>query len=196
MSIHKQIRQAREKMGWSMERLAKEVSEAEGLAKPLAWQTVQQWENGTSAPKRTRMEVVQRLLKIGNEPAPSPRTAEPDAAALAYRYHDLLIDLEDIPEVKRSRLMDMIHQAAEESREAAAHFAKKEPVTAATRRGGPTKSSTSMTYGDGNRRQRSLPLTPVADPFTAEPGERESALYRRIERAPKEPHGGAEEEKP
>lgn len=48
-----------------MEKLAEEVSNAEGLAKPLAWQTVQQWEkeNGT-APKRKRMEIVARLLGI------------------------------------------------------------------------------------------------------------------------------------
>lgn len=64
MDIHQQIKQAREKRGWSMERLAKEISEAEGLAKPLSWQTVQQWENGVSAPKRTRMGVVRRLLEL------------------------------------------------------------------------------------------------------------------------------------
>lgn len=64
MDIHQQIKAAREEKGWSMQRLAKEVSDAEGLAKPLTWQTVQQWENGTSAPKRTRMELVRRLLAI------------------------------------------------------------------------------------------------------------------------------------
>jgi transcriptional regulator with XRE-family HTH domain len=69
MDIHQQIKQAREERGWSMERLAKEISEAEGLQKPLTWQTVQQWENGASAPKRTRMEVVRRLLSLEAPPA-------------------------------------------------------------------------------------------------------------------------------
>lgn len=48
-----------------MQRLADEVSKAEGLPKPLAWQTVQQWErtdgDGT-APKRKRLEIVAKLL--------------------------------------------------------------------------------------------------------------------------------------
>lgn len=68
MDIHQQIKQAREQRGWSMERLAKEISDAEGLAKPLSWQTIQQWENGTSAPKRTRMDLVTQLLEL-NPPA-------------------------------------------------------------------------------------------------------------------------------
>ncbi|KQT10983.1 hypothetical protein ASG30_09295 [Ramlibacter sp. Leaf400] len=63
-SIHEQIKAARERRGWSMQRLAHEISQAEGLAKKLSWQTVQQWENGTSAPKRTRMQVVAKLLNL------------------------------------------------------------------------------------------------------------------------------------
>lgn len=70
MSIHEQIKTAREKMGWSMQRLAAEISATESLAKPLSWQTVQQWENGLSAPKRTRMQTVRRLLKL-NETNPA-----------------------------------------------------------------------------------------------------------------------------
>jgi len=73
VSIHEQIKAARLAKGWSMERLAEEVSRAEDLAKPLSWQTVQQWESGNSAPKRTRMAVVQRLLDIEGWPeAPAP----------------------------------------------------------------------------------------------------------------------------
>jgi phage repressor protein C with HTH and peptisase S24 domain len=62
MDIHEQIRDARVRKGWSMERLAAEISAAEGLEKPLSWQTVQQWEAGKSAPKRTRMKLVTQLL--------------------------------------------------------------------------------------------------------------------------------------
>ena len=58
MSIHTEITRRRKALGWSMERLAAEVSKVEGLKKPLNWQTVQQWENGGSAPKRTRMGFV------------------------------------------------------------------------------------------------------------------------------------------
>lgn len=70
MDIHQQIKTARERKGWSMERLASEVSKAEELKKPLSWQTVQQWENGASAPKRTRMEVVRRLLALDDLAGP------------------------------------------------------------------------------------------------------------------------------
>lgn len=62
MSIHSRIRELRERKGWSMERLADEISKAEGLAKPLAWQTVQQWESGSTAPKRSRLATVAQLL--------------------------------------------------------------------------------------------------------------------------------------
>jgi transcriptional regulator with XRE-family HTH domain len=70
MSIHKEIETARKRRGWSMEKLAEEVSKAEGLPKKLTWQTVQQWENGTSAPKRTRMQIVRRLLGLLESPQP------------------------------------------------------------------------------------------------------------------------------
>jgi len=90
MDIHQQIKAARERLGWSQGRLAKEVSREEGLATDLHWQTVQQWENGKSAPKRTRMAIVRRLLQITDddenvvaEEAPQQRTPEADAIAAA-----------------------------------------------------------------------------------------------------------------
>lgn len=62
MSIHTEIKRRREALGWSHQRLADAVSTAEKLTKTLAWQTVQQWENGVSAPKRTRMPFVAQAL--------------------------------------------------------------------------------------------------------------------------------------
>lgn len=63
MSIHETIKREREARQWSMEELAAKVSEIEGLTKPLAWQTVQQWEkNGGTAPKRKRLEAVAQLF--------------------------------------------------------------------------------------------------------------------------------------
>ncbi len=44
-----------------MEELAAKVSAAEGLTKPLAWQTVQQWEEST-APKRKRLQYVAEVF--------------------------------------------------------------------------------------------------------------------------------------
>jgi len=90
MSIHEKIRAARERKGWSMEQLAKAVSEAENLAKPLAWQTIQQWERGDSAPKRSRMPIVEKLLdltptaSVNMDPAPNYAAEDkPNYAAAA-----------------------------------------------------------------------------------------------------------------
>lgn len=62
MPIHDQIKKRREALGWSHQRLADEVSAKEGAKKSLSWQTVQQWENGKSAPKRVRLEHVASAL--------------------------------------------------------------------------------------------------------------------------------------
>lgn len=64
MSIHELIKQARINKGWSMERLALEINAVEGKKKPLAWQTIQQWENGNSAPKRLRLATVAQVLGV------------------------------------------------------------------------------------------------------------------------------------
>ena len=63
MSIHAKIKSAREKRGWSQQRLADEVSRLEGLPKPLNWQTVQQWEK-TTAPKNSRLRFVAAALGV------------------------------------------------------------------------------------------------------------------------------------
>lgn len=47
-----------------MERLATEITRAENRKQPLAWQTIQQWENKKSAPNRKRIALVCELLGI------------------------------------------------------------------------------------------------------------------------------------
>lgn len=96
MSIHEQIKQARKTRGWSMERLAREVSKAEGREDdPLNWQTVQQWENGASAPKRTRMAIVRRLLGLDARPVTASEDDDlgklsPQECVLLRNYRRLL----------------------------------------------------------------------------------------------------------
>ncbi|SIT28219.1 Phage repressor protein C, contains Cro/C1-type HTH and peptisase s24 domains [Achromobacter sp. MFA1 R4] len=58
-TIHKRIKDLREKLGLSMEQLAERV--------PVSWQTVQQWENGKTAPKRARLEAVAKALNTTSE---------------------------------------------------------------------------------------------------------------------------------
>jgi transcriptional regulator with XRE-family HTH domain len=67
MTIHAELKAARLKKGMSMEQLAKLISEAENNPKPLAWQTIQQWESGRSAPKRTRLDVVKKILDMNTQ---------------------------------------------------------------------------------------------------------------------------------
>jgi hypothetical protein len=100
----------------------------------------------------------------------------PDIPAHVLR---LLEDLEDLTPAKRSAFMDMIHQAAEEARAAAEHLERRRRPTMAASAGRTTATLT-LRHGDGNPAQHSLPLTTVQDPFTAQPSERESALYERI----------------
>lgn len=94
MSIHEKIRAAREKRGWSMEDLAAEVSRHEGLAKPLAWQTVQQWENGGSAPRRKRMQAVADALGIDLSDLVGAATA-PESLPPAVQAFAQLCELAD-----------------------------------------------------------------------------------------------------
>lgn len=61
MSIHEAIKALRTRKGWSHARLAEAVSREERLAKPLAWQTVQQWEHST-LPKSRRLTTVAKVL--------------------------------------------------------------------------------------------------------------------------------------
>jgi DNA-binding XRE family transcriptional regulator len=89
VGIHEQIAALRKKKGWSQSDLAAEVSRLEGLKTPLSWQTVQQWENGTSAPKRRRLEFVARALGVrlesllGEDPDPLHSAAQQTAGAYA-----------------------------------------------------------------------------------------------------------------
>lgn len=63
-TIHTAIKERRLSLGMSLQDLAQKVSEIEGLAKPLTWQTVQQWESGKSAPKRARMNATAQALQL------------------------------------------------------------------------------------------------------------------------------------
>lgn len=54
-SIHARIKQLREGLSMSMEALAEAIG--------VSWQTVQQWENGKTAPKRKRLEDVASTLQ-------------------------------------------------------------------------------------------------------------------------------------
>jgi hypothetical protein len=140
-------------------------------------------------------EVADQLGLAAPTPDPAPGQAPPPPpAALSAVHRQLIKDLEDLPPAKASKFIDMIHQAAEDAREAADHLAarRKTPVTAAARKS-TGKHVATISWGDGNQRQASLPLATVRDPFTAAPSERESALYRRIAKASKEPKGSAAE---
>lgn len=64
MDIHTRIKALRTHLNLSHQQLADRISELEELKKPLSWQTVQQWENGKSAPKRSRLAFVAMALGV------------------------------------------------------------------------------------------------------------------------------------
>lgn len=57
-NIHSRIYQGRKEKGLSLEQLAEKVG--------VSWQSVQNWENGQSAPKRTRIAAVEKALEKPN----------------------------------------------------------------------------------------------------------------------------------
>lgn len=69
-TIHIRIKKLREKLGLSMEQLAERI--------PVSWQTVQQWENGKTAPKRARLEAVAKALNTTPEFLSVGPVADPD----------------------------------------------------------------------------------------------------------------------
>jgi len=86
-TIHTRIKEARIAKGISMEKLAE-------LVGVRAWQTVQQWENGNTAPSRKRTEKVAEILGVtpeylvtGSEPGGEDHAPVPmiDAKASAGR---------------------------------------------------------------------------------------------------------------
>lgn len=125
MSIHQEIKRRRDELGWSQQQLAAEVSRLEGGSKVLSWQTVQQWENGKSAPKRTRMDVVARALGCTVEellvvPPSATSTAAPPPPPPGYKDRRevsesdwaLLQELKLLPDEDRDELMGAIRARA------------------------------------------------------------------------------------
>lgn len=87
-SIHTRIKELRKALGWSHQRLADEVSKLEGLATPLAWTAVQQWERESgTAPKRTRLPFVAQALGTTVEALLEPEIRDVASPAIAVNEH-------------------------------------------------------------------------------------------------------------
>jgi transcriptional regulator with XRE-family HTH domain len=125
---------------------------------------------------------------LSMEPAPRDYV---QPQSLAPEIQQLLSDLGCLLPARRSEILDLVHQEANHVREVLAHHNRRHSTTttptAAAKRPGHSKASTVIRHGDGNPRQGKLPLTIVPDPFTAQPDQRELALYERIEAAQKHP---------
>lgn len=129
---------------------------------------------------------LEALLSPEGLGAQSIREAPSAVTTISPRYAQLLVDLDDLPPPRQSKILDQVHQLAEEAREAADHLASRRKVTSAAARVDVHKrAQLTMTYGDGNERQGALLLKTVSDPFTADPCEREANWYRRIGKSQK-----------
>ncbi|MGK4921838.1 XRE family transcriptional regulator [Bordetella hinzii] len=100
-TIHQRIKSLRETLGLSMEQLAERVS--------VSWQTVQQWENGKTAPKRARLEAVAEALGTSAEylavgQPPAPHDATPGSHAIASPWPFPSIPEERVRKLSPSQL--------------------------------------------------------------------------------------------
>ena len=105
------------------------------------------------------------------------------ARTLAPQIEQMLDDLDDLPAPKQSRIIDMIHNEADEARAAAAHLVarKRVPATQPAKTTGSASGTIKIKFGDGNPGQGTLDLKMVEDPFNSEPSQRESEWYSTIE---------------
>jgi len=116
------------------------------------------------------------LLTEGVSTNPPPR-------ALSPQIEQMIEDLSDLPAPKQSRIIDMIHNDAEEARAAAAHLVARNrvPVAQPAKSAGTASGAIKIKFGDGNPGQGVLDLKMVDDPFNSEPSERESEWYSSLE---------------
>lgn len=144
MSIHEEIKRRRLDLGLSLQQLAAAVSRLEGGAKALSWQTVQQWENGTSAPKRTRMAHVAVALGcsveelmggvapvLRAEAPPPPPAGFKDRREVSESDWALLQELKELPDEERDELLAPIRARAKKYKE---YFAQRLRVLSKTGR--------------------------------------------------------------
>lgn len=127
-----------------MARLAEEVSQAEGLPKPLTWQTVQQWEKeGGTAPKRKRLAAVAQALGVDaamlagidgssvHELAPKAETSH-EHRYVSDSQWALLQDFEILPEDDKASLRDTLHAKAANVRRVVADYMARQGVRSGT----------------------------------------------------------------
>ena len=103
--------------------------------------------------------------------------------SLTPQVEKMLEDLSDLPAPKQSRIIDMIHNEADEARAAAAHLVARNrvPATQPAKSTGSASGTIKIKFGDGNPGQGLLDLKMVDDPFNSEPSERESEWYSTLE---------------
>jgi transcriptional regulator with XRE-family HTH domain len=111
MSIHEAIKANRIALKLSQEALAKKVSSLDPAGDPISRQTVQHWENGTTAPKRTRLPFVAAALNTSVEAllgggAAAERGLSDDAVEIAKIFDTLSPDA-------RSRFKALLEVASE-----------------------------------------------------------------------------------
>jgi len=123
------------------------------------------------------------IVDLITEPDPS----KPEPRVLSPRVEQMLEDLSDLPVPKQSGIIDMIHNAAEDARAAAAHLAARNrvPVAQPAKSSGHSTSTIKIKHGDGNPDQGTLDLRLVDDPFNSAPSPREADWYQQLPKAGK-----------
>lgn len=127
MTIHRRIRERREALGLTLQQVAEELG--------VSWQTVQQWERepdpktgeakGSTAPRRTRMDDVAKVLKTTVEYLqtgrdPSGGNLDPLEYRLISQYRNLPVEWQELAR----KTIDDYHKllkAKQEQREPSDH---------------------------------------------------------------------------
>lgn len=123
------------------------------------------------------------IIDLLTEPDPS----RPEPRVLPPRLEQMIEDLADLPGPKQSRIIDMIHNEADEARAAAAHLIARNrvPVSQPAKAAGHSSGAIKIKHGDGNPDQGSLDLRLVDDPFNSAPSPREADWYQQLPKAGK-----------
>ena len=104
MTIHRRIKERREALGLSLVQVAEELG--------VTWQAVQQWEEeGGTAPRRTRMEQVAKVLQTTVEYLQTGR--DPSGGNLSPREYQMICWYRGLPEAWREKAENNIRDLHE-----------------------------------------------------------------------------------
>lgn len=113
MTMNALIKSRRLALGLSQTQLAHAVSELEGLARPLTYATVQQWESGATAPKHKRIQHVAEALQTTVPELLGDTKAQASSNTAAWPFRGISAEQFDrLPQATREHIESLVCSAA------------------------------------------------------------------------------------